>query len=300
MADAAMKPIFPEDGDAGAAGFGDEHEDVVSTRSGVTPVSVEGCEKVTCRLCNAKAMDEGPSAKLDPDGKYGGYWPWAQYNNVKEDGVTICREPIGRVCAPCRNVFAFSGLDAKYKSLPKFAKVCSAPDGQKVHSDFLKKLKVYLESVRDKESTRDGHAARASGQTLQRIRQASLTMEKSRGERVGAPQREFVETANWDVNLDGVFDPANEVEEEIFGKVRKGCWVQRGRAGVWRAEVYDESKLNQVTDVTDNQGPFGEERLANVSQAITDGFDNREVERGEKRCKHRRSLHRCRLQNCYL
>ena len=134
--------MFPEDSDgevlaAAAAGGGDDEASLRS--ASVTAVCVKGCEKIICRLCNAKAMDAGPSAKLDPDGKYGGYWPWAQYINIKEDDVIVARQPIGRVCAPCRNVFNLTGLHAKYGSITKFAKCLQTPEGAKLHTDFVKK-----------------------------------------------------------------------------------------------------------------------------------------------------------------
>ena len=214
MADAALT-MFPEDGDGGALGAGDVAEDQESTRSGskgVTPVCVKGAEKkITCRLCNAKATDKGPSAKLDPDGKYGGHWPWAQYAPNKESGSIVSRTPIGRLCAPCRNVFCLSGLNAKYETVPKIVKIMGTPEGTKLHKEFLKKQKLYLDSVRDREDTREGHSARASGQALKKIRETALTTERSRGSRVAAPQREFVESASWDVALDGVFDPSKEI-----------------------------------------------------------------------------------------
>ena len=82
--------------------------------------------------------------------------------------------------------------------------------------------------------------------------------------------------------MDGVFDPAKEVEEEFFGRTRKGCWVHRGRKGVFRAEVYDDNRVKQTTQQTDNQGAFGEERVANMAQAIYDGLDSREAERDSR------------------
>ena len=82
--------------------------------------------------------------------------------------------------------------------------------------------------------------------------------------------------------MDGVFDPAKEVEEEFFGRTRKGCWVHGGRKGVFRAEVYDDNRVKQTTQQTDNQGAFGEERVANMAQAIYDGLDSREAERDSR------------------
>ena len=64
------------------------------------------------------------------------------------------------------------------------------------------------------------------------IRATSLTTEKTRGERVEAPQRDFVEKDHWDQALDGVYDASKETEEVIMGRKRKGCWVHRGRKGV--------------------------------------------------------------------
>ena len=269
-----------------AAAAQDEVASQGTARSSVTPVCVKGCEKIVCRVCNAKAMDSGPSAKLDPDGKYCGYWPWATHMSIKEDGKTTCRTPTGRICAICRNVFNMSGLDAKHETIQKFAKTFTAgAEGAKAHADFLKHQKMYLDSVLGRgagSSSSDMQAVRAGGKIAKAIRNTSLATEKSRGERVEAPQRDFVEKDHWDQALDGVYDAPKETEEAIMGQKRKGCWVHRGRKGVWSSRAFDEQRLVASTEEGDNKGPFGDERVGNLTQALHDGLDAREADRDEK------------------
>ena len=64
--------------------------------------------------------------------------------------------------------------------------------------------------------------------------------------RIKGRAREFVETANWDVQVAAVFDKSKEVDEYIHGKWRKGCWKYTGRQGVWRGEDEEAVAVNDT------------------------------------------------------
>ena len=43
---------------------------------------------------------------------------------------------------------------------------------------------------------------------------------------------EFVSKDAWDPELDGKWEPDKAVHHNVFGEMKEGAWVQRGRPGV--------------------------------------------------------------------
>ena len=55
-----------------------------------------------------------------------------------------------------------------------------------------------------------------------------------------------------------------KVTQEDFGEGPvDGCWVARGRAGVFKEQAYVDQRMEESRLEADDSGPFGKERLAN-------------------------------------
>ena len=122
-----------------------------------------------------------------------------------------------------------------------------------------------------------GHFLR--GSAAQDIGQTHLTLMKSRGSKVMKPSREFVALDAWDEKLDGVLDKTKLTKEDFGEGTVEGCWVVRGRVGVFKEEAYVDQRMEESRLEADDSGPFGKERLANKRSQVAKVFDDTESKR---------------------
>jgi len=269
------------------AGGGDAESSAGSSKV-FAPIDISGCEKMTCRACNASAAGPGPFHQVGTvSDRFGGKHPWSHYISIRDaSGAVVSRKPKGRICAVCRNVFALSGLDAKHNNVAAFLKTLAlaTPAAKTEHQEFLKKVKLYIDHQR-KEAPRSAQGA--AGIMVHKgvsaaIGRTTLDTVQKRGQRFSAPKREFVEVEAWDSALDGALPNAKIVEEYIHGKMRRGCWVSRGRTGVFAEEMFETKVAEQRTREADSEGIFGDERLRNKRKVLEDGLDLTDADRAEK------------------
>ena len=231
-----------------------------------------GCKVPVCFLCGAKANELSPLLT-----EKGEFIPWRAYKK-QNVGLERFRKPSGEKCRICTNVYALSGFDAKHGTTDEYKKNVHAKGKMDEHDIFLQKRKEWIKDHNDK-------AAGNHEQSLTRTSKASLKRKlevvKSASKKIKGRKRHFVETADWDENIDGVFDKNKEVEEFIHGKTLKGCWVFVGRKGVWEGE--DEEAM-EVRDTTlEGEGSSSLEhcamdnKKARIEEARLQEIDQREA-----------------------
>ena len=201
--------------------------------------------------------------------------PWIQYDPVFDEGperVLVGKKPKGRVCRLCLTTYKASGWDATYGPIGNYFKVAATPAGRAKHQEFLHKCKVMATKVDE-----EGHYLR--GSAAKEIGQTQLTLTKSRGSKVMKPSREFVALDAWDEKVDGVLDKTKLTKEDFGEGTVEGCWVVRGRVGVFKEEAYVDQRMEESRLEADDSGPFGKERLANQRSQAAKVFDDTESKR---------------------
>ena len=153
-----------------------------------------------------------------------------------------------------------SGWDAKYRGIAEYLKLAKLPSGHSLHLEFLAKRKK-LKETSEKDGA-SGKRIRLNSQQKHDVQNVKeLSLNSTQGRKRTAPTRTFVPKDVWDAALDGEYDPALEVEEDMFGVVKKGIWKWKGRQGTMEEECYHDKGIEDKTYVTDNSGVFGEERF---------------------------------------
>ena len=61
----------------------------------------------------------------------------------------------------------------------------------------------------------------------------------------------------------------------------EGCWVVRGRIGVYKEQGYTDRNLQESRLEADDSGPFGRERLANKRKVVAKLFEEKEAKRNK-------------------
>jgi len=86
-----------------------------STAGAFLPVVVQGAKCCECKMCRAKSSDISPLVDARKTDRWGGWHPWAHYIKVStEDGGGAHRQPNGKVCLLCINVFNALGPDLRF------------------------------------------------------------------------------------------------------------------------------------------------------------------------------------------
>ena len=201
--------------------------------------------------------------------------PWVQYEPVFDEGserALVGKKPKGRVCRICLTTYKASGWDATYGPIGNYFKIAATPAGRAKHQEFLHKVNVMAAKVDD-----EGHFLR--GSAAKEIGRTELTLKKSRGSKVLKPLREFVTLDAWDENIDGVLDKTKVIQEDFGEGTVEGCWVGRGRSGVFKEQAYVDQRVDESRLEADDSGPFGKERLANKRKQVAKVFDDTESKR---------------------
>ena len=211
------------------------------------PLRCGGC---VCKGCGAQASDDEP---------------WAQHSPIYDGSEIIAKAPKGRICKLCITTFQCTGLDANYRSIGEFLKFGASPSGRATLQDFLKKRKVLHKEGVDNVTKKAKTIAREVGTT-------ELSLQKMQGRKMKNPKRIFVSVQAWDPDIDGVLDQSKVVKEVLNGKEVEGCWVMKGREGVWEEETYAEDRMLEDRLDANDTGPFGQERLEHKKNAISKMF----------------------------
>ena len=96
-----------------------------------------------------------------------------------------------------------------------------------------------------------------------------LKVEQKTGGKFIAPRKQFVSLESWDESKRGPVDQSKVVTEAVFGKSVEGIWVNKGAAGVFDYEEYqDISLVEQETVHNSSETPFAEESLARKRKAL--------------------------------
>ena len=213
-----------------------------------------------CKGCGQKASDTNQ---------------WVQYDPVFDDGntkVVVAKKPKGRVCRICLSTYHAAGWEATYGHIGAYFRYANTPQGRAKHQEFLHKRKLMAGKVEDAGYFPRGSVARAVGQ-------AELVLKKSRGSKVLKAQRDFVRIGVWDEKLDGVLDKTKITEEDFGEGMVKGCWVARGRAGVYQAQGYLDSNMEESRLEAVDSGLFGKERFASKRKHTAKLFHDTDLKR---------------------
>ena len=211
------------------------------------PLRCGGC---VCKGCGAQASDDEP---------------WAQHSPIYDGSEIIAKAPKGRICKLCITTFQCTGLDANYRSIGEFLKFGASPSGRATLQDFLKKRKVLHKEGVDNVTKKAKTIAREVGTT-------ELSLQKVQGRKMKNPKRIFVSRQAWDPDIDGVLDQSKVIKEVLNGKEVEGCWVMKGREGVWEEDTYAEDRMLEDRLEANDTGPFGQERLEHKKNAISKMF----------------------------
>ena len=185
------------------------------------------------------------------------------------------RVPAGKVCRVCDNVFALRGIkDETGKTPAEYFKSFGAVGGRGKHQEHLNAVKAYInaENTNQMEGTRGSH--RMSPRQV--LAGTVLTKRISQGTRTTGQKETFVTEDAWDEAKDGTFVASNMKLQWVHGALRKGCWVKRGREGVFEREVFAEQAADETEMVDNDEGQFGKERLDRKRAVAQRGFQDYE------------------------
>lgn len=149
--------------------------------------------------------------------------------------MVIKQSPIlGCLCLICRNVYTTIGYASKYGTTNKFQKykaLMATTAGAEVHKKFLMAEKAWITLCN---SDGEGSSKKTTLKEVDVLNEVERMLSVERQHMSGFKNRkkEFVEKDHWDTKKDGEYNTANEFSKEIFGAMRKGCYVWRGREGV--------------------------------------------------------------------
>lgn len=235
------------------------------------PVSLTLSKSCCCCLCNCKSTDPSPLQAADEDDCYSGARPWNKYRKVRDaETDTVYRVPEGKICLLCFGTFRILGLDYKYNSYGAYFQVIR--DNAQEHTKFLQACREFIRQKNENPNARvDKEAVKKAATTLH--------SEHKTGIKLKGPEREFVMLEHWDTKLDGEIDESKVVEQMWQGEMVKGIWRNVGRAGVLRAEQYEDTNMSERTEEHSGQGPFAKEGLATKKEALQKVFTEAEDER---------------------
>ena len=99
-----------------------------------------------------------------------------------------------------------------------------------------------------------------------------LEVTKQVGGRFTCPKKQFVSVEAWNPKKHGDLDQSKVVTENIMGQDVRGCWIAKGRKGVYDFEEYQDSAVQEKEIVHDSRedGPFAEIALARKRKAVMD------------------------------
>ena len=227
-----------------------------------------------CFMCGIKANEPSP---ITTDN--GALVAWRGYKKHFV-GSELCRKPKGEKCRICTNVYCLIGFNAKHGTIDTYKKNVHAKGNNEEHGIFLDQRKAWIKEHNKKTADNVNHdqsLTRTSKQSLKR----KLEVAKVASSKIRGPKRRFIESTDWDENLDGVFDKTKEVEEVLRGKTRKGIWVLVGRKGVWDAIDEDGMEVRDTTLEGDGSSSLDHAAMNNkrarIEEARLEDIEKREA-----------------------
>ena len=113
------------------------------------------------------------------------------------------------------------------------------------------------------------------------IRVTQIITEEEQSAAFKAPKYDFVLKECWDAKKDGEYDATKLVTEKVFGEMKQGIYVQRGRSGVFEWTAKEKKSFKRVTTEDDGTGPFSEQRQEKVMNALHSGMEQAGKKRKE-------------------
>ena len=275
----------------GASSADDDNKSVVSVSASLSlsamPIDTTDFEDKYCIGCANSPSQESPftpEAQERRKGNFCGLWPWKNYRKrggaSEEENVRV---PYGNICGVCHCIFGMRGLedadDKTTRSPASYFKSFGLAGGRPKQQEHLKAVRAFIlsENNDDLEGTRGNHrlhASKAVGGTI-------LNKRSTQGTRTAGQEEDFVEEGAWDESKDGAYVSSNMKMHFVHGAYRKGAWVKRGREGVFRRKVFSEQAADETQLVAENDGQFGEERLARKRGGLMKGLQEHEKQRKE-------------------
>ena len=162
----------------------------------------------------------------------------------------------------------FPGLHKEYKKVEKYFEFVSVKANQKEHRGFLTARKEWIKQHNE------GGPERKRLKSKKELMEArkQLEVSKQTGGRFTCPKKQFVSVEAWNTKKHGELDQSKVVTENIMGQDVRGCWIAKGRKGVYDFEEYQDSAVQEKEIVHDSRedGPFGEIALSRKRKAVMD------------------------------
>ena len=113
------------------------------------------------------------------------------------------------------------------------------------------------------------------------LRVTQIISEEEQSAAFTAPKFDFVSKDSWDAKKDGEYDETKLVTEKIFGQLKQGIWVLRGRSGVFEWTANEKKSFKRVTMEDDGAGPFSEQRHEKIMNELHSGLEQADKKRKE-------------------
>ena len=194
------------------------------------PVDLTGCEDLQCDFCGELAVSPTPLVCFALRCKFGCFRPWSRYKSVKL-ACGVVRKPITKFCLLCRNTFNALGLEDKYPTLACYYKHCAKVENAHLSRNFIKMVGQYIKMHNDPANEGQVQLKLKTAKELSQEHQKLTTAQIQAIDFVD-DSTEFVCKESWNPELDGKWDPDKAVHHNVFGEMKEGAWVQRGRPGV--------------------------------------------------------------------
>ena len=247
-----------------------------------------------CAYCNKKADSKSPLQGSSFDDAHGGFLPWFNYTKYLEgvaDDPTPFKKPTGDRCIPCSLSYVASGMSAQHGKITAYkANVIlkNSDDNAALHKVFLEMRSTWiLEYNREHLAKGLGSSSTASGKFScwlsqsgnKKVKSRYVEVRKTTKTSIEGRAREFIEKEHWQEKLDGPYDAAKEVTEQIHGKARKGIWKWTGREGVWKGNTEEATTIADVHVEESGSGALVAHAAEVKAKALTEGLFGREAER---------------------
>ena len=196
-----------------------------------TPVDLTGCDDLKCDFCGAHVTSPTPLMCLALRCKFGTTMPWSRYKTVKQPGTGDVRKPVTRFCLLCKNTHMTLGLDDKFPTVAVYYKHCAKVENAHLARAFVKMVGAFIKAHNDSGNDGQTQLKLKTSKELNQQHQRLVTSQIQAIDLID-DNSEFVLKEAWNEKLDGKWDPDKAVMHSVFGEMKEGAWVLRGRVGV--------------------------------------------------------------------
>ncbi|CAE7386793.1 unnamed protein product [Symbiodinium sp. CCMP2592] len=158
-------------------------------------------------------------------------------------------------------------LQAEYGSYSNYFKEVVKKENQTKHQKFLNGRKVWIQQHGD---TQGRTKLKNKKDLLAATKE--LTIERKIAGSFEKPEKAFVTPEGWNPSIHGgEYDKTKEVEEDVFGKIVKGVWVNTGPVGVFKFKEFDQKAIRETdTEHSAEDQLFAEEAFERKKKAAFD------------------------------